>query len=875
MDSNKNDLPRGFILKSKKYTYCIRNVIGRGGFGITYLATSTVKSGDLEIPMKFAIKEHFLPSDCIRDEVSHHVCSFDPAEERVNESKKDFIAEAKRLKEDIRHPNVVSVVEIFEANNTAYYSMEYIDGVSLRQYIRMGGVLDEKTAVDLMMPIIFAIGYLHDNRITHLDIKPDNIMILGNGQDKYVPILIDFGLSKHYDKKGNPTSTVRLQAVSDGYSPIEQYQGINDFQPTADIYALAATITYCLIGKDPKRCGDIRPGEMLELLKSKLSSSKLEALLNALKPSKFERTDSVRKFLSELAPETDINDWQPNVSVNRTKSIFFNKKKKTSFFSKFNKIFNNNEKGGYKDNTQKLRLPDSGISIYIDLPDSNNLSMDLWFSLTQKYTRHHYYEFWIGNRKVKYDYDCWAHCKDEIRDLISKTRLIENNHWEEEQNVHSPGKGFISITFNYLDGTRYSRENSHVISDSPESYQLYQEIYRLLNAIPDFDREMDEAVVAINNLKKEKLQKNIFLSSMIGMYHGNLTIIECFDWERMSKSQRDEFEPLSIKINIDDKTINISALHHHNLKNGEEILGVLRSYKASYHLEDMDGSKNGECRIMTQDEYFLLKNNLEKLNSTLSFWNVDLFDIYTCFKKENDDTVKGVVRLGSKEFSLRPILEYWGTVQIYSNISYVPGSRNTSYIPQERNTSYIPTTHIPTKPIPFPAIIYGWDKGNIMTERTLQEWSQMIKCDKFMGRIPEIKPLFLKININGKIIDLCAYQHVKVRDYAEVENRIFNTNKQINNEEGSENFNKFSKNGISRLPNKEEMLLILDNYDRINCTLSQWGLEELDSYFWYKDNDLILNTKNAITRYPGLERIPSLRLIIDYWGDIEDTRIFT
>lgn len=123
--ANKIDtLPQGHILKSPQHTYRIESVLGSGGFGITYLANATIIVGNVPLKVKFAIKEHFISSDCERDKETSMVVYSNPAKERVENSRKDFIAEAKRLhKVGVSHPNIVKVNEVFEANNTAYYVM--------------------------------------------------------------------------------------------------------------------------------------------------------------------------------------------------------------------------------------------------------------------------------------------------------------------------------------------------------------------------------------------------------------------------------------------------------------------------------------------------------------------------------------------------------------------------------------------------------------------------------------------------------------------------------------------------------------------------------------------------------------------------------
>lgn len=256
-------LPQGHILKSPTYTYRIESVLGCGGFGITYLASTYIKVDNVSLKVRFAIKEHFLSSDCERDVNTSQVVYSNPAKERVENSRKDFLAEAKRLKKvGVNHPNIVKVNEVFEANNTAYYVMEYLDGESLRSWIRKNGAMDEEMIFSTLNPIIEAVQHLHKNRMTHLDIKPDNIMLTHDENGDIRPVLIDFGLSKHYDKGGKPTSTINTLGCSDGYAPMEQYAGITIFSPSADIYALGATMYFCAIAKDPKKSTELDEGEL-------------------------------------------------------------------------------------------------------------------------------------------------------------------------------------------------------------------------------------------------------------------------------------------------------------------------------------------------------------------------------------------------------------------------------------------------------------------------------------------------------------------------------------------------------------------------------------------------------------------------------------
>lgn len=299
--NHPNALPIGTILKSQDATYEILSVIGAGGFGITYRVKGTVKIGNITVNATFAIKEHFINDYCSRELTTSKVVFFDNHTDAVNASLKDFISEAKRLQQiGASLNNIVKVNEVFEANNTAYYVMEYLEGVSIAQYVAKNGPMNPTEAVRLLMPVFEAVARLHQQRITHLDIKPQNIMITDGSDGQPRPVLIDFGLAKHYDKKGNATSTLRGGGYSEGYAPVEQYKGITTFSPTADIYALAATLLFCLTGKNPPSALDCDTADIAQLLPPTLPPTMRDGILNAMTHRPENRTKSVEEFISAV-----------------------------------------------------------------------------------------------------------------------------------------------------------------------------------------------------------------------------------------------------------------------------------------------------------------------------------------------------------------------------------------------------------------------------------------------------------------------------------------------------------------------------------------------------------------------------------------------
>ena len=166
--SEENALPAGTILRSGRNLYTIKRVIGAGGFGITYCAGTKLRAGNLEFDVEVAIKEFFMSADCMRDDSTSAMICSKPAQGRVDQARKDFLGEVRRLNSiSSAHPNIVRVNEVFEANNTAYYVMEYLEGQSLAAYVASrGGRLSEAETLAIMMPVVDAVAFLHGERIT-------------------------------------------------------------------------------------------------------------------------------------------------------------------------------------------------------------------------------------------------------------------------------------------------------------------------------------------------------------------------------------------------------------------------------------------------------------------------------------------------------------------------------------------------------------------------------------------------------------------------------------------------------------------------------------------------------------------------------------
>ena len=231
-----NALPDGY----KLHWYEIHAILGRGGFGITYVALDT------NLNHEVAIKE-FLPTDiAMRASDSSIQPISDEHTETFAWGLGRFITEAQTLAQ-FRHPNIVLVHSVFEANGTAYMVMEYEKGESLGQAYTANRLTTEADLLALLHPLMDGLERIHEAGFVHRDIRPNNIYLRDDGR----PVLLDFGSARQ--ALGVETRTLTTM-VSPGYAPFEQYNATRESDkqgPWTDIYALGATIYRGMSGKSP------------------------------------------------------------------------------------------------------------------------------------------------------------------------------------------------------------------------------------------------------------------------------------------------------------------------------------------------------------------------------------------------------------------------------------------------------------------------------------------------------------------------------------------------------------------------------------------------------------------------------------------------
>lgn len=291
------ELYSGALLQGGKYK--IEYMLGQGGFGITYRALMkgavSGSLGGMTVNVPVVVKEFFMKDFCMRVDGSTYVSvPSTGSKEQTDRYRQKFIKEAKNIA-SLSHPNIVKVIDVFEENGTVYYVMEYLEGDSLRQLME-NGPLPEQQAVAYIRQIGDALRYMHDEKhLCHLDVKPSNIMLNAEG----MAMLIDFGISKSYDEKGNETSSTPV-GLTKGYAPLEQYQNaLHEFSPVTDIYSLGATLLALLTGQVPPEASIVNE-DGLGSCPPYISQKVWQAINAAMQPKRKDRPQHISTFLDIL-----------------------------------------------------------------------------------------------------------------------------------------------------------------------------------------------------------------------------------------------------------------------------------------------------------------------------------------------------------------------------------------------------------------------------------------------------------------------------------------------------------------------------------------------------------------------------------------------
>ncbi len=295
MHSSPQHLTPGTILRGK---YLLGRALGQGGFGITYLAR------DLDLNLILAIKEYFPRDFTTRSAGDTQVSVYSSGDsvDFFNQGRDKFLEEARTLARFDEHPNIVSIRDFFRENGTAYFVMNYIDGTTFKDYIQEnGGTLEFDKALQVMMPVIDALGQIHSAGVLHRDVSPDNIFITQKGIVK----ILDFGAARNAMSEHSKSLSVILKP---GYAPEEQYRSKGNQGPWTDVYATAATFYRAIAGRVPPDALDRLAEDTLQRpseLGVKIPAHAEEVLMKALAVKASDRFSSMKEFQAELA-----KDWQ-------------------------------------------------------------------------------------------------------------------------------------------------------------------------------------------------------------------------------------------------------------------------------------------------------------------------------------------------------------------------------------------------------------------------------------------------------------------------------------------------------------------------------------------------------------------------------------
>lgn len=303
---NSSFLPIGTLLSCQ---YKILRQIGAGGYGQTYLVED-------QLGMKKVVKELFISSMCTRDVATRSVVvSVSENKEIFQQQLDKFCEEARRIF-SLSHKNIVKVSALFNENNTAYYVMDYIEGESLAQKSKRTP-LTETQIKRYLDQLLSALEYIHSHGVTHLDLKPGNIMIDRNDN----VVLIDFGASKLFNAQSvNKTMMTSMRPpFTPGYAPIEQENGnVKDMGPHCDIYALGATLYNLFTGKKVPSPFEILQNGLPPI--SNISSTMQEAIKKSMAVMVKDRIKNIDEFRRNIG--TIIND-KPTLKKITIKGISF------------------------------------------------------------------------------------------------------------------------------------------------------------------------------------------------------------------------------------------------------------------------------------------------------------------------------------------------------------------------------------------------------------------------------------------------------------------------------------------------------------------------------------------------------------------------
>jgi len=300
----------GTVLGGK---FLIGSALGEGGFGITYIGR------DLNLDIKVAVKEYYPNGYVNRSNTTSLdvTCSMsDGKKDFFLKGRDRFLNEARILAKFSSESGVVSVRDFFEANNTAYIVMEYLDGMDLKEYVRRNGLLSATDAVELVRPVMKALKKIHAGGLIHRDISPDNIRLVSGGAK-----LLDFGAARDVSDAQHKSLSVMLKP---GYAPEEQYRSRGNQGPWTDVYALSATIYKCITGITPDDSTQRLYNDDMKLpsqLGAKISPAMESVLMKGMAVRAQHRYQSIDELMTALEQAKNAPQGVANTHADKTQTL--------------------------------------------------------------------------------------------------------------------------------------------------------------------------------------------------------------------------------------------------------------------------------------------------------------------------------------------------------------------------------------------------------------------------------------------------------------------------------------------------------------------------------------------------------------------------
>ena len=322
----------------------VTEYLSHGGFGITYLGNYHSREGNKKPfnTQKVIIKEFFMDMSnngkCVRASNGENVVFADKTD-TIQYFQKKFEKESDILSK-LSHPNIVNVLHDFKANNTSYFVMEHIEGVTLMEYIKKNGPFKSFDATwKYMGPLCEGLKEVHEKGIIHCDISPNNIMVETESNGKVIKrlVLIDFGGCRSYnvsEKEGADLSRVSLMTYTNSYSPLEltnlkfyneTYEDaqIKEIKASTDIYSIGATLYYMMIGNHPQDCYELTKKELR--FPEGFNPKVAPVIMAAMQPKRENRPQTMDTFISKCVESLETEEEKLKQKIKNLENEIINK----------------------------------------------------------------------------------------------------------------------------------------------------------------------------------------------------------------------------------------------------------------------------------------------------------------------------------------------------------------------------------------------------------------------------------------------------------------------------------------------------------------------------------------------------------------------